>query len=363
MSGGTGGDSARAELIHLDLEPGWRGGQRQVFWLIRGLAAAGYRQRLVCRRGSSFPARLQAAGLAAGPAGVEVREVAGRLSAWRALPSPRPGRIYHAHTGNTIPLAVWAARRGARSVVTRRLDLQPRPGPIRRADVVVAISGAVAASLLEGGVPVDRIRCIHSAVDLTRVLPVDARSRIRRRLGIDDAAPVGLTVAALVGEKDPLTLVRALAEPGLPEDYRHIWLGEGPMRPAVEALAEQLGVSGRLFLPGFDPEPDPWFAAADLFALPSLHEGLGTVFLDAFHFGLPVVGPAIRGVADVLEAGVTALQVPPGDVQGWSAALRRLLTETGLADALREAARDRVTAFGTDAMVAAYERLYEALAG
>jgi glycosyltransferase involved in cell wall biosynthesis len=339
------------EIIHLDLEPGWRGGQRQLHLLIGALAVRGWRQSLICRRGSPWPQRC--------PADVPVTEVANRRHALRVLPRPRWGRIVHAHTGNTIPLAVWAGRSPARSVITRRVIWRPRPFLLRRADAVVAISDAVEHVLHGVGLPASRVRRIPSAIDRTRRPDPAMRASLRGPLGISDDAVLGLTVAALAPEKDPLTLVAALAD--MPRNYVHVWVGDGPLRGEVEAAARSGGVAAKLHLTGFLADPDPWFAAADLYVMTSVAEGLNTTLLDAMHFGLPLVGTNIAGSAELLRANRTALVFPPADAAGLAAAVGQLLADpAATAGRATEAAR-LVESYDIEHTADQYDRLYRHL--
>lgn len=339
------------EVIHLDLEPGWRGGQRQLQLLVGALAARGWRQRVVCRSGSPWPTRC--------PAGVPVLPVTDRWQAWRALPRPQWGRIVHAHTGNTIPLAVWAGRSPARSVVTRRVIWRPRPFLLRRADAVVAISDAVERVLHDVGLPGSRIRRIPSAIDRSRRPDPSVRTSLHSRAGIPPEAVVGLTVAALAPEKDPLTLVAALA--AMPPGYTHVWVGDGPLREDVEAAARDAGVADRLRLTGFLEDPDPWFSAADLYVMSSVAEGLNTTLLDAMHYGLPIVGTDIAGSAELLRPESTALVFGAGDSGGLAAAVTRLLAEPAATAARRAQATRLVESYDLERTADQYDRLYRHL--
>lgn len=339
-------------IVHLDLEPDWRGGQRQVWWLVQALSELGLSQVAVVRKAAPLAQRLH------GLPGVRVIEASNRWQAWRRMPRP-PGAIIHAHSGNTIPLAVAARGRGRRAVVTRRVANTPRRLPLAWADAVVAISPHVADVVAAAGVAATRIYVIPSAIDLKRRADAGRRAELRAKIGVPHSAPLGLTVAALTPEKDPTTLVRALAL--LPDTIHHVWIGTGPELAAVRALAAQLGVASRLHLPGFIPDPDDWYAAADWFVLASRHEGLGSVLLDAFHFGLPVVAASIPGARELLVPQ-RALTYTPGDAAELAAAIQELRRDPAATAARIEAARMHVAAYGIAATAASYVRLYQELA-
>lgn len=344
-------------LIHIDLERGWRGGQRQVLILARELADHGVEQTLLCRRGSPYVKQL-----ASVAPGVGVITTPSRLRATIALPRPHDRLVvYHAHSGNTVPLALLGAwRHGDACVVTRRLDLPVNGWLFRRADRVVAISPRVRAVLLEAGLEPDTVPVIPSAIDRDRDLDPRATSRLRASLGLDERSTVGLTVGALVDQKDPMTLVRAL--PHLPDDYVHVWVGAGELYREASLLAEYLGVDGRLHLLGFDPEPDRWFGVADVFVLPSIHEGLGSVLLDALHFGVPVVTSDIVATAELIEHDVSGVRFPPGRPKELAAAVARVLAEPTLAARLVREGRRRVADYDIRDAAQRYLELYRSLA-
>lgn len=339
-------------VIHLNLEKGWRGGERQVDLLVRELASLGVEQTVIGRKGEPLLKRLS------GVKGIRLVGAGGRTTTLLLLlRDPRPA-VIHAHTGNTVAVAVLG-RRGRALVATRRLDLPASGYWLGRMDKVVAISASVQDSLVRSGVKADRIVRIPSGVDLHRSLDAGLRPRMRAMLGVSEATPLGLTVAALEPQKDPLTLARALAL--LPEDYHHVWVGSGSRRRSMEEILHDIGVSDRCHLVGFDPDPDRWFAAADLFVLPSTHEGLGTVLLDAFHFGLPVVGTSVPGTADILRDKESALLVGPGDAAALAGAIGRLLADPVLGRTLVEHGRSVLPDYDIENTARAYMKLYRGL--
>lgn len=340
-------------IVHLDLERSWRGGQRQVALLIEALAGAGREQRLVARERSELARRVSDRGL------LPVHQVKTHWQAWLVLNRLSKPRILHAHSGNTVPLAVLARRKEDCSLATRRLDLPVNAFWYRRLDRVVAISASVKRSLIASGLKPSQVIRIPSAIDTRRSLDPQDRDRLRSALHLPPDALLGLTVGALVPQKDPLTLVRALRE--LPEAFHHLWIGDGPLRDEVSDLARRLDVAGRLHLAGFQEDPDPWFAAADLFVLPSIHEGLGTVLLDAFHFGLPVAATSIPGTQELLEDGVSACLVPPGEAVGLARVICKLTGDRSLCEKLVVEGRRRVAGFSIDLSAAAYMDLYDQL--
>ncbi len=116
--------------------------------------------------------------------------------------------------------------------------------------------------------------------------------------------------------------------------------GRDPLAP----LVAQLGVE---HLPELTPdEVAARMDAATVLVVPSLTEGLGRVIIESFARGRGVVASATGGIEDLVTDGVEGLLVPPGDAEALAAALRRVLSEPGLAARLGSAARARFEALG-----------------
>ncbi len=159
-------ETGRLRVVHVASGREWRGGQRQVLFLARGMHAAGLAEvRVVTSAGSELAARLADHGVAVTAipwnVGLDPR-VAIRLAAM-----VQPDVIMHAHDAHAHAMVDVAARlRGGRSVATRRVDVAiGHPARWRRAHAAIALSAPVADRLLEAGVASDRIHVIPPAVE------------------------------------------------------------------------------------------------------------------------------------------------------------------------------------------------------
>jgi colanic acid/amylovoran biosynthesis glycosyltransferase len=137
-------------------------------------------------------------------------------------------------------------------------------------------------------------------------------------------------VGRLIDRKGVDLLLRALA--GLDMPWRLDVVGDGPRRAALEQQARTGGLGDRVTFHGARPpeEIPNWCRGADLFIGPSREEPLGLVFLEAAACGCPVVATRSGGIPEILADGESALLVPPEDVDGLRATIRRALTDEAL---------------------------------
>jgi glycosyltransferase involved in cell wall biosynthesis len=135
--------------------------------------------------------------------------------------------------------------------------------------------------------------------------------------------------------------------------------GNGAERGALEALIDELGVGSRVHLLGHRDDVGALLAAADIFAMPSLWEGLPLALLEAMAAGKPIVASGISGIPEAITSETEGLLTRPGDLGELSAALYRLRTDPALRARLAERAGARARAeFSIEAMTTAYEEIY-----
>jgi glycosyltransferase involved in cell wall biosynthesis len=349
-------------IMHINTERGWRGGERQTLWLAEELARAGHRSLLVVRPGQPLAERAGEAGLEIIPStpGSELDLAAARWIRRAILANGVD--IVHAHTAHAVALAAMASRRTpARMIVTRRTVFRLRSNPFtrwkyRRAAAMIAISERVKTALVEGGMSEAAIEVIPSGVPLGRVVVPASRAE----LGVPDDAPLVVMVGALAREKDPVTFVHAVAAAhARAGTLRALLVGDGPLRGVVESEVERLGISGVLRLTGHRTDADAIIAAADILALSSVEEGLGSVLLDAMAFGKPVVATDAGGIPEAVAHGVTGLLVPAGDASAMGNAIVRIASDRELAARLSSGARERAPRYSMDEVMTRTLALYE----
>jgi len=287
-----------------------------------------------------------------------VREMAAAFRAHRI-------DIVHSHEFTMAIYNAWAARvahiphvitmHGSRYYAARWQRRIAMRFAVVSSNGVVAVSQNLAAHLR---------RDLHVRHQTIGVIPNGVRSRplptstLRRELGLAPDDRVVLAVGNLYSVKGHLQLIEALAL--LPAAARvHVVIaGRGELADSLAARAVTLGVSDRLHLLGLRADIPNLLADADLFAHPSLSEGLPLALLEAMFAGRAIVASDVGEIGSALGGGA-GLLVPPGDPVALATSIARVLDHPSEADALgAAAARRAANVYSLGSMVARYAHIY-----
>ena len=230
----------------------------------------------------------------------------------------------------------------------------------------VAVSKDLERYLVDGvGIDAARITHIYNGVDTSRFAPaVKPQGMMPAGFEGEDKFVIG-TVGRLNPIKDQATLILAVARvvgshPMLRGKVRLAIVGDGPLKASLASCAAESGISDFLWLPGARDDTDRIYRCFDVFALPSLNEGISNTLLEAMASGLPVVATAVGGNRELVQDGVTGRLVPPGSVEALAGALTEYIFDSGKGAGHGAASRRRVLeSFSIDTMVAAYLRTYD----
>ncbi|SCZ65906.1 glycosyltransferase [Thiohalomonas denitrificans] len=233
---------------------------------------------------------------------------------------------------------------------------------LRRFDRIVAVSRPILEEMNTLGLPAHKLVHIANGVDADRfAAPTPEREASRTRLGLGPESQIIGMVSSLTAEKGHRFALEALAR--LRERFartRLVVVGDGPELPALQALAEDLGIADRVHFAGRRDDIPALLPALDLFLLPSLTEGLPMAMLEAMAAGIPVIASRVGDVGSVIEEGRSGITVPPGDVAALSAAMEALLASPQTLRNTGNAGRARVReGFSSAAMAQSYCELYD----
>lgn len=187
-----------------------------------------------------------------------------------------------------------------------------------RLDQIVTVSNSFKSYLSDYVQDVEKIGVIPNGFDQKRFRPISHENETAQLI----------TVCRLVPAKGLDTLLKAcgiLKAGGL--DFVLHLIGDGPIRPELEALAQQQGIYEDTIFYGYMLHPEEFMPFFDIFVLPSHAESFGSVFAEAALCLLALVGTNVGGIAEQIEDGRNGLLVPVGDAPALAAALEKLIMD------------------------------------
>ena len=209
----------------------------------------------------------------------------------------------------------------------------------------------------------DQFRTIHSGVELKKFSEsgVDPRSA-RENLGIPHDALVVGTVGRLIPIKGSNFLLEAAGEviKEKPETV-FVFLGEGELQKQMEKRALQLGIHERVKLLGWRPDVASIMSTYDVFAFPSLNEGMGKALVEAMAMGKPVVASNVSGIRDLVVNGENGFLVPPAQPELLAKRITYLLQNPQVRQAFGAAGKKMAGGYNAESMVEEIDQLYLSL--
>jgi glycosyltransferase involved in cell wall biosynthesis len=249
-----------------------------------------------------------------------------------------------------------AWRAALRPIYLRRL--------YRHVDVFASIGKDSTAHLVRHGVSPDRIVVAPYSVDDALIEQQRAacdRSQERAALGIDDTTRLILFSGKLIPRKQPMLLAESIARLPSKDRVAVCFLGAGEQQDRVEATLRPI-LGGRLIMPGFvnQSQLGRYFAAADLFCLPSAYDTWGLVVNEAMHWGLPcIVSDRVGSHHDLVIEGKTGFLHPWNDPATLATRLEQLVHDPALLASMGHAARQHAEGYRCEVTAA---KLLEAFA-
>ena len=316
---------------------------------ITALAARGVRQHVVCRPFALPLERYRAAG---------IPTTTLRFSAIdRIYPGSGLIRARARDLGANLVHA-WMSRAG--SFVPATLDC-PAIGwfgdyyklkYFQNCDSFFAVTPDIAASIVKRGMPAERVFTTNTFGSMP-----DAPAVSRASLDTPDDAKVALVLSRMHRVKGIDTLLRAAV--GIPGLY--LWLaGDGPARGEYEDLARSLGLAHRTRFLGWRNDRKSLLEQCNICVLPSRYEPFGTVIVEAWAAGRPLVSTAADGARQYVIDGEDGLLCPIDDPRALADCLSRLLIDPGLAERLSAAGLARYAAdFTRDIVITGLLNTYE----
>ncbi len=346
-------------ILELNFERGWRGGERQTIYNMQGFVAAGINTHLLCRRGSALEQTARTLGFT----------VHAFTSKWRVLifllSQGRQYEVMHAQTSQILTYCVFTKIfHGASVVFTRRVNYKQKGFfthlKYRHTSKLVAISKAIEQTLatFSGRKDIELISDIvmTTATDHARI---DA---LRHEVNRGNKHIIG-TTAALTYEKDPFTMLEAVKTMAASrKDFVFLHFGTGKLEGELRQKIVEEGLQEHYLLMGFVENVEAILPLLEIFAISSSEEGLGSSVLDAFIKKIPVVSTNAGGLANLLgnDRGIVC---DVGNAAAIAAGIQLLLTNKQLAEACTEKAFTYVQQYHSmDFITKKYITLFENIA-
>lgn len=319
-----------------------RGGlERTVVDLIASQRDAGHECRVICLFKLGLLAReLLASGVRVDACGKRPGLDLRALRRARALIRQSPDAVIHTHNAMAHYYAVLASLglpvkcrintrhgMGGRTRSGRQEWLYRQS--LRGTDYAVAVCEAARERFAADGMrPRRALLSVPNGIRLERFRPADdvARQSLVAELGLSTGSRIIGTVGRLQPVKDHALLLRAFAKVRVqvPEAALVI-VGDGPLRAALEAQAEQAGLSDAVRFMGDRHDVPRLLTGMEVFALTSTSEGYSVALLEACASSLPIVATDVGGNREIVRHGINGRLVPSGDTAAIATALIALL--------------------------------------
>jgi glycosyltransferase involved in cell wall biosynthesis len=214
------------------------------------------------------------------------------------------------------------------------------------------------------GIPLSSIRVMSNWVDLSRFVTLPGKSALRPQLGWPVDKKVVLFLHRLAERKGahyvvPIAQKVLIQYPGPASELLFVVAGDGPYRENLENEIQNAGLGEHFRLVGWVPnrEAVKYFAAADVYMMPSTEEGFPRTLLEAMAAGCPFTATDVGGVRDILTPTQARFVVAEGDWAAMAAALVRLLTDNVLRDELARGGRAHVKNYSQDRVLQTFASL------
>jgi glycosyltransferase involved in cell wall biosynthesis len=288
------------------------------------------------------------------------------------LARERRARILHVHGYAAADFGRLAARRVGAALVLHEHFADPKMPAYqawadrilaRYTDRAIAVSGSTRDFLVEERfVPADRVRLIWNGAPLQEFAhpPAGARESVRRELGLRPETLAVGTIGRLSAQKGQRDLLDAAAQVTSEfSDVRFVLVGDGDLRPDLEARAAALGLGDRIVFAGHRSDIPAVLAALDVVCISSTYEGTPLALFEAMAAAKPIVSTAVDGCREVLDHERTGLLTPPRDPDALARALVRVRRDAGLRARLGTAAAAESARYDIAECVRRIEDLYD----
>ncbi|MGE0635271.1 MAG: glycosyltransferase family 4 protein [Bacteroidia bacterium] len=323
-------------ILEINTEKTWRGGERQTLYTVQGLSEQGVSVSLLCMQNSLLSQKAK-------QTGSKLIEVNSQFAVFfHLLFNANKYNVIHVQNSKAliwVVLSKWFYNTPV--VYTRRVDFVPKGfftlWKYKQLDKVVAISEAIRNILTNQGI--QHVQVIPSMIK-EKALDAKNAQQVIYTSGLTGKKIIA-TTAAFVEHKDPHTMVNTIAElKKLRSDFVFLHFGEGDLMQEIKEEVQKLNLQQEYIFMGFRHDAEDLFSLMDVFVMSSQEEGLGSSVLDAFIYGVPVASTDAGGLKETVQG--CGLLSAVKDYKSLAAAINQLLDDADLRKSLIEKAKQRV---------------------
>ncbi len=354
-------------ILHINTELGWRGGEVQMMYLMNGLRDRSHENIVSAQPNSVLVRRAISNNFRVCPVVMRGEldfKAIGNIC--RVITDERID-IVHAHASHAHTIGAIAAKiKKIPFVVTRRVDFKVARNVFSNikynylANKIIAISSAIKNILIEAGVPQDKTKVVYSGIDTEKFDSISDTQYLYEEFNLSKYSPIIGTIAHLTDHKGHKYLLDAV--PDVLKIFPNavfLIIGKGELEEALKKQVKELDITGNVIFAGFRKDVGELLSMMELFVLPSHLEGLCTSLMDAMLMKLPVVATTAGGIPEVVVDKKTGILAPPKSPKALADAIIQLLSNKEKAKEMGESGLKRVkTMFNVSRMVEGTEKAY-----
>lgn len=228
---------------------------------------------------------------------------------------------------------------------------------------IIAVSDQLRNAQIKMGISPDKVVTIYNGIDIAKFKKQD-KYKARSLLGLSMNEHVVGTISRLIPSKGIDIFLGALALQNRKRPIKGLIIGDGPERPVLQNLAQELNLSDKVLFLGHRTDIPMLLSALDVFILPSRQEGFGLVIPESLCLGLPVIASNTGGITEIIESGSNGLLFTPGNVEELSKHISTLMYNEELRDRLAKNGMESVSKkFSSEQMVKSTSLLYQNIIG
>ncbi len=364
----------KINVMHIVADLGFGGMQNQLRIITLGMNPEKYNVSVCClREAGHFAEKIRAAGIPVHVLGKSRKVDLSLIFKLRRLMRENSIDIVHTHNWTAN---LWgrlgAIAAGVKHIIAYEINIGRGRGRLhhlidhllsRFTTYIAANSEACRDEFLipKERIPVEKIKIVHSAVEMPTGLKEHDRAALRRRYGLPPDAFVAGTVSRLDRVKGHEYLIRAARD--INDSGRRAYFliaGEDEtMMPELVALVKEYNLTEYVRFIGWVTDVSRVYPILDAFVLPSLTESLPVSIIEAMSFGVPVVASRVGGIPELIVDGATGFLTPPADASALAEKISALIDDAELRERFSEEALRRAReCFTAEKMVREFEALY-----